>query len=131
LPADRCCCGKYQSDRHKKTGQGRFSKMLKSVKQKKKKNKLSLKSSLNYEYLWENNMPRNRDSREDWHDFDFAVNFLRKIGDRVSYSCAKLKRKTLFINGKPFTTQQMLLRLNRLRLQSGLSPIYIANITEF
>ncbi len=107
------------------------SKIFKPVKQGKKKSKLPFKSSLNYEYLWSNKMPKTKDLQEDWHDFDFAVNFLRTIGDRVSYSCANLKRKTLFINGKPFTAQQMLLRLNRSRLQSGLNPIYVANITEF
>lgn len=67
----------------------------------------------------------------DWIDFDSAITLLQDMGDQVMYSSNNLQRKTIFVNGKPLTAQQMLLRLNRLRLQADLEPVYIANITEF
>lgn len=103
--------------------------VLKSDNLIKEKDKSLLESSLDAPCLNQKtniiNFPHN------WIDFEAAVNLLQDIDDRVNYSDKGFRKKTIFINGKPFTAQQMLLRLNRLRVQSGLDPVYITNITEF
>lgn len=80
--------------------------------------------------LWPPQKPLATNHSNNWVDFDSAVTLLQDVGDQATYAHNNFQRKAIFVNGKPLTAQQMLLRLNRLRLQAGLEPVYIANITE-
>ncbi|MBN9343491.1 MAG: hypothetical protein BGO76_02670 [Caedibacter sp. 38-128] len=106
-------------------------KLLKENKLSKEKNTFPLKSYSDYHSLLSNQKSTAINFNNNWIDFESALILLKNIGDRVNCSHNNLNKKTIFINGKPFTAQQMLLRLNRLRMQSGLDPVYVANITEF
>jgi hypothetical protein len=106
-------------------------KPIKKPKHNGEKNYLSLHIPLEHQYPWTNHQPALINYSNNWVDFECAVTLLEEIGDRVNYSNANFRKKAIFINGKPFTAQQMLLRLNRLRVQSGLDPLYVASVTEF
>ncbi|AIL12885.1 hypothetical protein IM40_04160 [Candidatus Paracaedimonas acanthamoebae] len=106
-------------------------KLLKDSKRSSETNKLPLSSYLGYHNPCSSQKSHAINFNNNWIDFESAVNLLQSIGDQVNYSDNSFRRKAIFINGEPFTAQQMLLRLNRLRVQSGLDPVYIANLTEF